>query len=370
MAEEETPVIDAGSVQLQTEGAAEDAGPLPGYEKPSIEVAKQFFEANLPHRIASVHHQTGYRMANKGETYDASSGERAMLFPFWKSTLADLDLFGIGIGLYFRQLLALGIVCALCAVLLLFPTLKNAAVCDQGSIGLLTGSAVGCDRQALDVGWHAVPDILVCLMLLTWAAAASKAEAAAVKVIDEHMQTPSDYAIVVENPPLERDPDVWQAHFAEWGQVVFITVSLNNGDLLEALAKKRSLELKITNKDAQLGLKGIEAENEPKPSALGRFMGAKTIKELTAAKAELEQKIEQLAAPATPYKPNRVYVIFNKEADKQRCMHDCSTSRLAEVGVTRLQGAGRAPQEFGPHDPLAPPPSPLHRSLAFSCFFR
>ena len=165
--------------------------------------------------------------------------------------------FGIGIGLYFRQLLALGIVCALCAVLLLFPTLKNAAVCDQGSIGLLTGSAVGCDRQALDVGWHAVPDILVCLMLLTWAAAASKAEAAAVKVIDEHMQTPSDYAIVVENPPLERDPDVWQAHFAEWGQVVFITVSLNNGDLLEAAHERARYHAEQAKQSEELSEWGI-----------------------------------------------------------------------------------------------------------------
>ena len=365
MAEEETPVIDAGSVQLQTEGAAEDAGPLPGYEKPSIEVAKQFLEANLPHRIASVHHQTGYRMANRARptTRPRARGRCCSRSGSRRSPISTCS----GSGSVVLPAVARWASCAVARVLLLFPTLKNAAVCDQGSIGLLTGSAVGCDRQALDVGWHAVPDILVCLMLLTWAAAASKAEAAAVKVIDEHMQTPSDYAIVVENPPLERDPDVWQAHFAEWGQVVFITVSLNNGDLLEALAKKRSLELKITNKDAQLGLKGIEAENEPKPSALGRFMGAKTIKELTAAKAELEQKIEQLAAPATPYKPNA----FTSSSTRKPT--SSARARLLDVAPRRgrvpaARVRPRAP-EFGPPDPLAPH-LPLFRSLAFSCFFR
>ena len=104
--------LDAGSVELQTDGANEDDGPLPGYEKPSIQAAKDFFQANLPHRIPDVSNtDLGYRMANRGETYDKVTGEQAELFPFWKSGLKDLDLFGIGIGLYFRQLMALGIAC-------------------------------------------------------------------------------------------------------------------------------------------------------------------------------------------------------------------------------------------------------------------
>ena len=99
--------------------------------KLSYEDARKHFDAQLPHRIDAPNQALGFRKARQGEAISAETGKEAELYPLCSSTmLEELDSFGVGISLYFRQLLALFAVAALCALILLTSGLYNANTCD------------------------------------------------------------------------------------------------------------------------------------------------------------------------------------------------------------------------------------------------
>ncbi len=60
-------------------------------------------------------------------------------------------------------------------------------------------------------------------------------------------QTAQDYSIVVKDPnPDATDPEEWRTFFeAHFGPVTYVTVALNNGELLKALATRRGILEKI-----------------------------------------------------------------------------------------------------------------------------
>ena len=127
----------------------------------------------LPHRIDAPNQALGFRKARQGEAISAETGKEAELYPLCSSTmLEELDSFGVGISLYFRQLLALFAVAALCALILLTSGLYNASTCDSDEIEdesiakggrdlvytqtasgmyMAKGSAAGCLRTDLSV---------------------------------------------------------------------------------------------------------------------------------------------------------------------------------------------------------------------------
>jgi hypothetical protein len=60
--------------------------------------------------------------------------------------------------------------------------------------------------------------------------------------IDVSEQTAQDYAIIVQDPDKDAtDPEKWRAFFSKFGHVTYVTVALDNGDLLQALASRRSI---------------------------------------------------------------------------------------------------------------------------------
>lgn len=61
--------------------------------------------------------------------------------------------------------------------------------------------------------------------------------------VDESQQTASDYSIIVHDPPVDAfDPEEWRAYFSPYGEVVAVSVCLDNGDLLERLARRKQLK--------------------------------------------------------------------------------------------------------------------------------
>jgi hypothetical protein len=127
------------------------------YEKASIAEAKAFAKSNLPHRISAPNQPTKYRLARPGERKDENgevqhliknindfstqsleqhlypaamhsdskrhmcsfalfSLQAAQLYSVWFNGVSDLDEFGIGVSLYFRQLLFFAGALALCVV--------------------------------------------------------------------------------------------------------------------------------------------------------------------------------------------------------------------------------------------------------------
>ena len=78
----------------------------------------------------------------------------------------------------------------------------------------------------------------------------------------------------MDNPPLDAvDPDEWKTFFEQFGKVEFVTVALNNSELLAALAKRRVLLQKASyqikdNKDEDLSLQQVPTDLEKRKPKL------------------------------------------------------------------------------------------------------
>jgi hypothetical protein len=69
--------------------------------------------------------------------------------------------------------------------------------------------------------------------------------------IDAENQTAADYSVVVDDPDDDAyDPDEWRAYAAVYGEVLAVSVMLDNGDMLKRLARRRQLALTIPELDA------------------------------------------------------------------------------------------------------------------------
>jgi hypothetical protein len=79
--------------------------------------------------------------------------------------------------------------------------------------------------------------------------------------VDEMQQTPSDYSIMIDDPPLDAyDPKEWIGYFGRFGEVVGVTILVNNGDLLERLAKRQYLKILVEGMDGMKFMPGISQQ--------------------------------------------------------------------------------------------------------------
>ncbi|KAH8049426.1 hypothetical protein JL722_11957 [Aureococcus anophagefferens] len=157
-----------------------------------------------------------------------------------------LDSFGLGLSLYFRQLgFLFGIVC-LSALILCPSTAHNARACkhretEDRNAGLASGTAAGCFASDLRIGANIVPDILVCALILVAALVSNVIQDILAKRIDQNRQTPSDYAVMISNPPQHvLDPDAYKKFFAKFwdDDIVSVTIGKDNGALLSLMASR------------------------------------------------------------------------------------------------------------------------------------
>lgn len=105
-------------------GDSQAGDEIPRYEKPNYAAAMEYWNTLLPRRIKDPSQPSGYRQALAGELYD-ENGEPAQLYDFFKTDSAALDEFGIGMSLYFRSLKMMGVVCFVCALILLVSAGEN-----------------------------------------------------------------------------------------------------------------------------------------------------------------------------------------------------------------------------------------------------
>lgn len=148
-----------------------------------------------------------YRLARIGEKYDAVSGKAAVLYDPLLSSFKDLDEFGIGIALYFRQLIFLFIMLSACALVSLSTIRNNLDFNgDDNDIPFyLKGSALGASRADLSFKNQGLTDVIVCALLVVFAIVAKVAEDRAIEVIDVSQQTAQDYSVCITNPPVVRE---------------------------------------------------------------------------------------------------------------------------------------------------------------------
>jgi hypothetical protein len=84
--------------------------------------------------------------------------------------------------------------------------------------------------HSADLGWMvALPDLMVCALLLAFCAATSALQSRLLRTADDAQQTARDYAIAITNPPRScGDPLEYKRHFEGlgYGAVVGVTIRL------------------------------------------------------------------------------------------------------------------------------------------------
>ena len=145
---------------------------------------------------------------------------------------------------------------------------------------------------------------------------AANLETKSIEHTELNIQTTSDYAVVMLNPPVDvTDPEEYHKYFAQFGDVVYISVTLRNGALLCALADKVVLESRI---------QGLPLRPKWKASFPTFFPPEDKMKDDL---DKLKEKIAQLADPSNPAFPvYRVFAIYNTEKEKNNCIEKCTLS--------------------------------------------
>jgi hypothetical protein len=174
--------------------------------------------------------------------------------------------FGVGMGLYFRQLQWLAgaaFVWGLCNVRTALH-FASAAYSDK-QLGLsdwkLQGSAActrvhnitasSCTVEPCELytvhdcefaGVQGKMDIIGTLLVAVLAVVFGFVTSREAALVDESIQTAQDYSLTVEDPDRDAtDPHEWANYFKKFGEVDYVSIALSNRSLLQLLAERRQL---------------------------------------------------------------------------------------------------------------------------------
>eukprot|EP00752_Nemacystus_decipiens_P002303 g2179.t1 len=330
----------------------------PAYEAPSVAKADEFRQTNLPRRMPDKDQPTRHRLARPGEKLPqipgtSKPGQEPPLYGVWGTSYKALDEFGIGVGLYFRQLLFLGIVITACAVIYIPTMIHNSGFNGADTPIILTGTAHNASREDLSLNFNGIPDLIVTLVLVMFALASRRMEKTTVVAIDTAQQTAQDYSVCIHNPPRAAggqtsadmyDPDTYYQKFAVYGEIVFITICLKNGNLVKTVAKKRVLEHKM---DALKAREKLAAAEETSATSAKNVID-KTTADLKGWQAWLQKKLGLFATKdyldkaleetkerikgqtSHQFEPKRVYITFNTEQAQRKCLKAVETGLWEE----------------------------------------
>ena len=327
----------------------------------SLDAAWAFYENVTLARVCNE------RKTEDGKFIRAQVGDtvETKLYPYWSTSLRDLNAFGISVRLYFSTVLILG--CFLFgAGILNLPLMayywdygwgmkevvpifmRASAICDNSEWVpcescndeysdyfpkyRLDGENVlknHCDfDNFLYPGVHSwfVSLILIVAFFVAFYIYQAKAEI----VFDEEVQTTSDYSIKIVNPPKDAyDAEEWRDFFSKFTDdgIVSVSINLNNADLLKTLVKRRKMvkqlkKLLPVNSD----INDYEAiKNAPKYwyMKLPFFSDAEKMNRKI---KNLNQVIKELSEKE--YHVTDVFVIFESERGQRNALHTLSTGRM------------------------------------------
>ena len=289
-----------------------------------ISQAKAFFLSTLPRRIEDSWQPTGHRLANVGVTHD-QHGTSSVLYNFWDKS-DNLNEFGIGISLYFKTLKALFIVLLICAVISLVSISHNSDFNPDDTPTTLVGSALGATRQDLVMANQGASDIACCLVIVFFAIGARYIEKQSVEAIDVSQQTAQDYSVCITNPPENAlQPDEYYSFFSQFGEVVMITVALNNGALIKKIANRKVyegiLQGLMLHADAKMQNRGSITEEKYEDfeqTFLQKIGYAPTISKCLHQVTELTAEINELEKEE--FAAWKVYCVYNSEFSQRNCL--------------------------------------------------
>ncbi|OWZ04836.1 hypothetical protein PHMEG_00023189 [Phytophthora megakarya] len=257
---------------------------------PSVSMAWEWFrDVILPHRIRDKE-AGAFRLVDMGE--DAMGSE---LFPVFGTSLADLSVFGIGLGLYFRMLLQLSLLLFVLAAvstpsIVYFLSSSYSGGLKARNLDFRILGTAACTREVSAIDTSAAANVVRnvtindCPLVMTqlhvdmiglgilvvYCVVVAVMQTRDKAHLDALEQTPSDYSIVVKDPNANAwDPDEWERYFAQFGRVKFVTVCVDNDRLLSALAKKRYMEdmLKMECADPEIVRLALENAADPTKAA-------------------------------------------------------------------------------------------------------
>eukprot|EP01039_Chlorochromonas_danica_P007077 gene7080-7827_t len=244
---------------------------------PSVDLAKRFFkEYVLPRRVRDIvaeqkylsthdHPRPIYRRVGLDED------DRGQLYPVLTSGFQTFAHFGIGVGIYFTQLLFLTTITFMGGMIMILATntfrqsdynkddpnreeYSTTAACDSY---VNVTATVGCDHNATsclaeyayncDLPYlSAVGDLVMSVFIAAAVFLSAFLEKRMQRDLDEAVQTASDYSVEVKDPPRDADNfDEWQEYFSRFGPVRYITIVRKNEGLLQAVLRLHKHSQKI-----------------------------------------------------------------------------------------------------------------------------
>jgi len=207
-----------------------------------------------------------------------SEENRGEPYPLYVADAASFSDFGIGIGIYYVQLVLYAVLFLICGCILL-PNMQlysnkyehsgltnstvmdallvASATCEPGNVVTATsGCAAGettclavyrdnetkCELYAATVMY----DLIMCVVFVIGVFIIAAIEGYCIEELDESVQTAQDYAVVVEDPPEDAvDPQEWCEFFGRFGQVRYVTVTRKNDEVTAVLLAKYELVTKF-----------------------------------------------------------------------------------------------------------------------------
>jgi len=328
--ERERPSIsEAKSLHREYSQKAEQLAEYLKRTRPSIPKARDFYRENRPSRIKvskafsqddietaqQTKRGTGFRINKPGEKLRNPIKYRVC------GSYKDIDEFGIGISLYFRQLLLLFVVLFLCSLANINSLLSNSLFSPtNGRFSLIYGSVYGAERNDLSLRSQGINDLMTCTILFLFTLLLKRFERKNVELIDTSQQTPKDYTVRVRNLPKSVTTEMLHNHFIKYGDIVFVSTALGNGELLKILRKSREINFKIDAVDKKKLWMALHNKKSKKLQI--------RIKKLMLASKKLSEKAKKLSSKSFP--PHSAYITFNNEASQRECMKDMSVGGEAQ----------------------------------------
>jgi hypothetical protein len=351
---------------------------IPGYGVGgSLELAWSYFEyLVLPRRVALAESSFGQRprsvKAPPGYHGHVTGRLATTLYPAWTTHVRDLTDFGTGVAVYFETLLALSVVC-LIAGLLYLPSiqyyasdgyttqhittvlgpLRGSMICPQpvwvlcedcpasewkvspgryATTATATPLVFALKNTCATLRWQeGLNHAVVCLFITVSMLALGRYQRKLERRYDESVLTASDFSIQVDNPPADAtDPADWQTFFAQFGQVVYVTVALDNAPLLRKLVQRRTILLQAhphlmnttssstANSHHRLCQSLPRAWQSQRPTLYRKW-------------TKIEAECRSLIQSTGHYPATTIFVTFDKEADQRKCLQALQVGQIHVV---------------------------------------
>ena len=306
---------------------------------PSLSLAKHHFVYHvLPLRVRdpnaeNLHFKKHGKMKRIYRRVGPTELDRGEPYPCCSVGMSQLAHFGLGVGVYYLQLVIQSFVfiiggLVLIPAFLLFaspqygnnsrdPRLYASGAC---SPGILVNATRGCDaglsicpavyRSDCELSRNAiVADITMSVVVVFLVLLAKVPENELLDQLDEAVQTLQDYSVVVNNPPRDANgPDEWFDFFSRFGTVRLVTIAKDNAEVVEALVEKQRLLQKLDDLAKSTSFCGTSV-------------------------AKIESKIRALdttldAAWKRNYDVLRIYVTFDLEEQQRLCLSELEVPNI------------------------------------------